>query len=77
MWPHSDTKGISQMYFTASQDGGATWGTLQSLSTSTKGATGMNDPGDAGPMLATGNGHVYVVWPDTAVGSGDIIFRSS
>ncbi len=77
MWPHSDSSGISQMYFSASQDSGSTWGGLQQLSASSTGATGMNDPGDAGPMLATGNGHVFVVWPDTSVGSGDIIFRSS
>ena len=37
----------------------------------------MNDPGDAGPMIAVSGPHVYAVWQDSSTGNGDIYFRDS
>jgi len=73
LWPHEAKGRITQMFFEASQDQGATWGGAQQLSFG-KGATGMNDPGDSGPMLSVSGGHIYIVWQDSSTGNGDIYF---
>ena len=76
-WPHGAAGNIEQMFLQASQDAGSTFGGVQQASSSTKGIVGMNDPGDAGPMIGVSGPHVYVVWQDSSTGNGDIYFRSS
>ena len=81
-WIHNPSgktfKGIQQIYLSASQDNGTSWGAAQQLSQSTNGTLGYGDPnGGQGPQVAANGNWVYSVWVDMSTNSGDVYFMAS
>lgn len=77
-WVHNNqSKGVQQVFFSASEDNGSSWAPNQQVSNSQTGVVGYGDPiGGQGPLIAAIPNLVYLVWEDNSTGNSQIMFTS-
>lgn len=75
-WVHNNvSKGVQQVFVSASEDNGTTWAPRQQVSNSATGVIGYGDPaGGQGPLIAAIPSAVFLVWEDNSAGNGQIMF---
>jgi hypothetical protein len=78
-WPHGSPSQVYVANCPSSCAAGSSSWTYQQVSTSSSSPVVLlGDPGGSqGPMLAALNGIIYMVWEDSSVGGGDIMFVAS